>query len=181
MEPAIHNLWWCLCRRNSIKRNERRVRRRYLGGLHALDNAVDALVSILMRWSVLLVLLQVRTAAHCLAKDWPAAADRSGISHDGKEDLSEQEERREDWKMKRWIYDRTRGCRRNRRSRVVDVFGGAAALRPQGSVLKRITGIISIWSYATLHNPSAMHHVPEYHVSRREAETSCQISYHAPY
>lgn len=71
VETAVDDLGWCLGRRNAA------VRADYLGGcdgrvLEAFNDAVDSLVTILLRWSVLLMLLQIGATAHVAPEGWPA-------------------------------------------------------------------------------------------------------------
>jgi len=78
IETTFNNFWW------GLRRWHASVRRRgsRWAGLqgHPFNHAVNALVAILMRWSILLVFLQVRSSAHRRIEDGagrPGNGDRT--------------------------------------------------------------------------------------------------------
>jgi hypothetical protein len=72
VEAAVNDLWRRLRRWDSIVRVDSLWGIKF-SVLNALHYAVNALVSILLRRSVLLMLLQIGTAAHIRAEAWAAS------------------------------------------------------------------------------------------------------------
>ena len=67
VQAAVDNFGWRLRRGDSIVRMDSLWGIKF-GVLDTLNYAVDALMSILLRWSVLLMLLQIGAAAHVRAE-----------------------------------------------------------------------------------------------------------------
>ena len=75
IQSAIDNSWRRFRRWNAVILVDRLLRFN-LGALDPLDDAVDSLMTILLRGSVLLMFLQVRATAHRSTQAWTAGPRR---------------------------------------------------------------------------------------------------------